>query len=334
MEKYSILIKDASIVVKPGKTIRRGYVYINKGTIVDVGEGEVPEDYEFANYVIEGKGRIVLPGVVCPLTTLSAYPSRFGGERASSSEELYYASKMALQELLLHGVTTVGTVEKKGEPVIRAMVDSGIRGVLFLDTSEPTWKDQFAVLMNRWNGYEGRIKIGLADLEGKEEVIELAKKANIPVISVKEDEYVIYVRESRDFAKGRGVLELRKGDTKALGYSEAAKNLDPLSLVRALYMFGGKPEELLEMITVNAAKILGFDNIGTIERGKRADVLILDASEPPGWNAGRGEAIDVIIASAPKVESVIIDGEMVVDISESLNIGVNDVKRAKKLFEK
>ena len=79
MEKYSILIKDASIIVKPGKSIRKGFVYINKGKIVEVGEGEVPPEYEFANYVIEGKGRIVLPGIICPLTSLSAYPSRFGG---------------------------------------------------------------------------------------------------------------------------------------------------------------------------------------------------------------------------------------------------------------
>ena len=57
-----------------------------------------------------------------------------------------------------------------------------------------------------------------------------------------------------------------------------------LSLLAAMNMacvlFGLKPEEALRGATVNAARALGLDDRGSIERGKRADLAVWDVQSP------------------------------------------------------
>ncbi|HMG34681.1 MAG TPA: amidohydrolase family protein [Blastocatellia bacterium] len=60
-------IKDAQIVVSPGKTIAKGTVVFRKGLIVDVGENaKIPADAR----VIDGSGSVVYPGLIDAYTNL------------------------------------------------------------------------------------------------------------------------------------------------------------------------------------------------------------------------------------------------------------------------
>jgi len=65
----------------------------------------------------------------------------------------------------------------------------------------------------------------------------------------------------------------------------------------AALRYGAKEEDLLKMLTINPAKILGIDDrIGTIEKGKDADLVV--------WS---GHPFDM----SSKVESVYINGEKI-----------------------
>ena len=326
-EGYSVLFKGGTVVEEPGKSYL-GYVYANKGKIVAVGKGEPPDEYAFATYMIDGRGRILTPGLVCPLTSLTKHPSRFGGKEAESDEELYYAALMALQDLLLSGFTTVGTVEHKVDPVARAIAQSGIRAVIFVDASKEGWKDQLRILLNRWQGYEERIYAGIAALEENEEAERLAEELNLPLVSRKKG---IVVKEVEGLSKERGIVTLERGGKRTYGFV-GSKTTSPLNVVRALYYTGLKPVEALRAITTDAAEVLGISGIAKLKPGYHADMVVWDVSEPPGWTAGKGEPEEIILSANPKVEAVIAAGEVVVDISQMLTIGAKDVKKARRLF--
>jgi len=326
-EGYSVLFRDGVVVEEPGKSYV-GYVYANKGKIVAVGKGEPPDEYAFATYNINGKGRILTPGLICPLTSLTKHPSRFGGKEAETDEELYYAALMALQDLLLSGFTTVGTIESKVEPVVRAVVQAGIRAVIFVDSSAPGWKDQLRLLLNKWKGYEERIYAGVAALNGDEEAVKLARELGLPLVSPKEG---IVLKEAEGIAKERGVVLLERGGVRTYGFL-GSKTTNLMNVIRTLYYTGTGALEAFKAVTVNAAEVLGLEKVGKLKPGYYADMVVWDVSEPPGWTAGKGEPEEVIIATNPKVEAVIAAGEVVVDISQMLTIGAKDVKRARRLF--
>ena len=73
------------------------------------------------------------------------------------------------------------------------------------------------------------------------------------------------------------------------------------------------PEQALEMATINGAKALGRDDLGSLEPGKKADVVLLD------FNAPRTQPIHDLVsnivfsASASQVRHVFVDGRHVVD---------------------
>ena len=73
------------------------------------------------------------------------------------------------------------------------------------------------------------------------------------------------------------------------------------------------PEQALEMATINGAKALGRDDLGSLEPGKKADLVLLE------FNAPRTQPIHDLVsnivfsASASQVRHVFVDGRHVVD---------------------
>ncbi len=72
-------------------------------------------------------------------------------------------------------------------------------------------------------------------------------------------------------------------------------------------------EQAIEMATVNGAKALSFDDIGSLEKGKKADIILLDVMKP--HMAPHRNIISNIVycGTGADVETVIIDGKIVVD---------------------
>ena len=93
-------------------------------------------------------------------------------------------------------------------------------------------------------------------------------------------------------------------------------------------------EQVLGMATIDGAKALSWENgVGSIEAGKKADLVIIDLNKPhlcPLYN----EASHLVYAAkASDVETVIINGKMVLENSKLATLNVERtmemVKKAK-----
>ena len=74
-----------------------------------------------------------------------------------------------------------------------------------------------------------------------------------------------------------------------------------------------KPTELLRMATINGARALGLEKeTGSLEVGKRADIVLLKFDRPPVQPASDVPAMIVYGASGRDVDTVLIDGRSVV----------------------
>jgi cytosine/adenosine deaminase-related metal-dependent hydrolase len=92
------------------------------------------------------------------------------------------------------------------------------------------------------------------------------------------------------------------------------------------------PEMVLEMATLNGARAMGIDaEVGSIEAGKRADFIVIDMDAPhltPVWNP-----VATVVRSAvgSDVDTVVIDGRIVVQGRKVLTLDeeaiVEDVRR-------
>ena len=73
------------------------------------------------------------------------------------------------------------------------------------------------------------------------------------------------------------------------------------------------PEQALEMATINGAKALGRDDLGSLGPGKKADVVLLDFNTPRTQPIHDLVSNIVFSASASQVRHVFVDGRHVVN---------------------
>jgi len=124
---------------------------------------------------------------------------------------------------------------------------------------------------------------------------------------------------------------LADGLLVALGSDGAAcnDNLDgfhEMRLAALLHKARGGPGAIpaktaLRMATRNGALVLGLDDLGSIQTGMRADLVLLDMSCPHvAPNAGDLVGRVVFAARAADVHTVLVDGKVVVDEGELLTV--------------
>jgi cytosine/adenosine deaminase-related metal-dependent hydrolase len=126
-------------------------------------------------------------------------------------------------------------------------------------------------------------------------------------------------------AHGRMPELLAKGVRVALG-TDSPNNSNHLDLVRAMNMaaiqykdarqdLGQIPAETaLELATLRGAQALGLgDELGSIEPGKRADLVLFDTQRPE-WQALFNPINNLVYnADGRSVHTVVVDGQVVVD---------------------
>jgi cytosine/adenosine deaminase-related metal-dependent hydrolase len=72
------------------------------------------------------------------------------------------------------------------------------------------------------------------------------------------------------------------------------------------------PGKVLEMCTIDAARALGMEReIGSLEVGKKADVILVDLRRPHLYPANMPEFRLTYFANGNDVDTVIVDGEVV-----------------------
>lgn len=125
---------------------------------------------------------------------------------------------------------------------------------------------------------------------------------------------------------------LKRGVNVALGTDGAASNNnnDIIEAMRFTVLtqrgFRRDPTivtawDALEMATINGARALGLEDlIGSLEPGKKADVVIVKLDEPHVYPVNDPLGALVYSANASDVETVILNGEVVVDGGRHVNI--------------
>lgn len=74
------------------------------------------------------------------------------------------------------------------------------------------------------------------------------------------------------------------------------------------------PDDLLQMQTRNAAQALGWESwLGSLEAGKRADIVIRSQDRPETWPRHNRERQQLLIARGKSVDTVIVDGEVLLE---------------------
>jgi len=89
------------------------------------------------------------------------------------------------------------------------------------------------------------------------------------------------------------------------------------------------PRQVLRMATMGGAKALGLgQEIGSIEVGKRADLVIIDLDRPHLWPVHDPVATYFHWGQAGDVETVIVDGEIVIRDGRSTRVELRQVAAA------
>jgi 5-methylthioadenosine/S-adenosylhomocysteine deaminase len=130
-----------------------------------------------------------------------------------------------------------------------------------------------------------------------------------------------------------GVEMIRAGMEVGLGTDGPAgsnNNLDMVeemaSAARLQKVTRGDPKaisarEVLRLATIGGAQVLGLaDKIGTLERGKRADVVIVDLQRPKVQPVYSVESAIVYAASGSSVVTTIVDGKILMRRGELLTV--------------
>jgi 5-methylthioadenosine/S-adenosylhomocysteine deaminase len=148
-------------------------------------------------------------------------------------------------------------------------------------------------------------------------------------------------------SKGRFPEMLEHGVNVGVG-GDASDCSNFADMIRVMYLAAVLPkdyrndpgisaaETAIEMATINGAKALGMaDAIGSLEPGKRADVIILNMWRPE-WIPNYSEVQNLVYsADGRSVETVYVNGRLIMDAGKVLTVDENEViARCMMLSEK
>lgn len=171
------VINHATVLtMDPEKHIYKdGYVVMEDNKILETGEGKGPEN---ADCVVDGKGGILMPGMVNVHSHISMIPFRSMGDdcpdrlrrflfplelEAMTPELIYLSARYAICELLLSGVTSVLDMYYFEDQVARACEKMGIRawvGETVINMATCDSKEPYGglaiceELLKKWSGHD------------------------------------------------------------------------------------------------------------------------------------------------------------------------------------
>lgn len=139
--------------IDEGHRIRTGDILIENGRIAQIGRGLK------AKGAIDCTGRLIMPGLCNAHTHTASILFRGAGEDLSLYEmfhrllfpaeakmrpaDSYIAAKMCMQEMQATGTTAIFNLDLIAEPVLKAMKETGMKGVIAVATKDqPIYSDQ------------------------------------------------------------------------------------------------------------------------------------------------------------------------------------------------
>ncbi len=352
-----ILIDGAKIVTfredKP--VINEGYVFINKGIVVAVGEGPPPPEYEFAEYVIDGRGRVVMPGFVLGIPDLLQLPFRYISRcsrnpreciESVSKDELRALIEVSLTILSFGGATSIVALANTDyvDVVAKAVSKCWVRTRLLFKnrdelcegvrTATKSIVDQDAIPKGILSF--GVLSKGTVDVS-QDELRSLNAFAYVDScnddVARKLQDRLTCINTSSELCTRKVVvdaIELWRGE-EGIAFTNPRLS-HPRSYIQMLRFNGLSPKEITRVLSSANPWSL---NIGVprIVEGATADIIILNFREPPhGPTIFDDEGLyELICDNMYSVETVIVAGDLVVDRFEPLMIGRKEFETVKRV---
>ena len=410
------LIKNATLLDMSldVPNVRKSDILVEDNIIVKIEENI--EDN--CDKILDAKEMVVMPGFVNTHTHLAMSIFRgykddqklmdwlenaiFPVEDKLRPEDIYWNSFLSCIELIKTGTTTCNDMYFGMDQTIKAVEESGLRGVVAWCITDTSIKDKIIRTREyheKYN-YEGsKIKVYVSAHApyscGPETIqlcVDLAKELNTGIHihlseTLQEDKIIrerygktgteylndlhvfdvpvvlahgIYISDNDlEILKGvRGgishnpisncklssgicdVTKLRKngisvglgtdgiGSTTTLDMFEEMKTAAYLQNINTMEPTSIKAYDILKMATIEGARVLGLDNeIGTIEVGKKADMIFINTNKTHLYPENDLCTNLVYSANGADVDTVMIDGKIIMQNRKLLDINEKHVKK-------
>jgi len=278
----------------------------------------------------------------------------------TTPNDAYHFAILAAYHLLKTGVTTVVFSDPYLESIARGVLNVGIRPIIAVGVGCPfssnNWEKEFLSLYNKWSSpTQPGVVLKLCDPLQAKEVLELSRSYNIPVLV---DSIVDLSKLPKDLIIGNRIIALGGCSRKdldiirqfnislstnpsveicnfTLSAEKPSISLDLVPSYDVRYLlniatsrFLLSPEEAFKAITLWGYEQLGMRNFGEIKVGNVADLLVFSYNEPLSLPIDREAPYETLIFSAYNLESVLVNGEAVLDGGVPLNVGGKDIEKA------
>ncbi len=365
-----ILIRDSSILTMDSKKpfIGKGYIYIDQGKIVALGDGEPQPELEFADYIINDRFIATLPGFTVGIGDIIKYFFRFIEAKnikeiieMLSKSDLYALVEVVLTSLTANGATSIITLLYNPDPKILSAI---------VAAASSSWiRTRIMILLDGFkdsSSIENEIRNALKSSKDPEAITKNIVSFGLYVIDEKSIKKMIDIVNSIDVfvytdatiqQKLHRVfpdIENRKyiiinptnPHTRCI-FSDAASwryncgispydsmLLNPKKLLQETYRVIDNAEESV-LIVSSYNSINHIISPGIIKENSIADIIILDFGEPPYGPIPmtRNAIISEIIDSNFIVKTAIIGGEIVLDNGVLLTISRESIKKAQSIVE-
>jgi len=355
-----ILITNATILTMSYRhdlVISKGYVYLRNGVIEGVGEGDPPDEFQYPELLINGEGRLVAPGLVSGITTVTLYPFRYVIKEIDwrslsdfitvlTRTDVYYLAALTFMELMRRGVTVALITDIFLENVARAANDLGMYVTLAVPFGcgikdfDP--EHELKLLMSRWEGKFSNIKVAaLYCGDPTEEWVGLVKELGVRAYVLNASrrvgglEGVTYINPNFEVSSNDPVIRYgpqlklwRPNEGLGIGVSPS---YSMSSVMKDASLLTGVNEiDVLAATTVINSKLVGFEGLGSLDAGSTANIVMYDTSEPPGWPVitDLRYLARAVVMGDLDVETVIVGDDILVDNKETLTIGYELVRKA------
>jgi cytosine/adenosine deaminase-related metal-dependent hydrolase len=344
--------------------MRDVYVGIEDGIIKGVSTREL-EGFEYPDLEVGGKNRLVSPAMIVMNSFLYLYPFRyriFMGKLNPgniidmlSPNDVYYFALAGAYHLLKRGVGTVVFSGPHLDITARAVSEVGLRPILAVSvTSDGTWEKEFSTLYNRWSsGDENRVVLRLCDQEYLDDVLGVSREYHIPILvdrdvdlsnadlndtnviglggGSRHDLNKILNRAGLSWTPSFEVSNFPLSKYKPSLSLDLTPSFDPLfELKLAVTKLFLMPDEALNSATTWGYSQLGKNKYGKIETGYIGDLTVFELNEPPAFPLDSLTPYESMIFSIGYPETVIVNGDAVLDGGAPINVGLKEIERIRE----
>jgi cytosine/adenosine deaminase-related metal-dependent hydrolase len=369
LHELKILIKAGIAFLKDSSPVPNAYIGVNDGKIEAISKREL-EEYDDAELIVGGFDRLVSPGFVTTQSFIQLYPFRyriFSGKTnpndlisTMTSKDAYYFSLLGAYHLLRSGITTVVVTEPFVEQVARAVKTVGLRPIVSAEIGcnwiKGDWKKNFESLYSKWiSKDESGIVLKLCDEDEAEEAMAISNEYKLPIlvdrnVNLKRINNISPYTIALGGGSRKDLEKIRKNNLNlaftpslevckfTLGAYKPSISIDLTPKFDIRNEMGIATSRLL-LTAEEAFKAVtdwGYSQLkisGGISVGNTTDILIFEVNEPPSYPIDKEAPYESLIYSSYSLETVIINGEAVLDGGVPLNVGTKDIEEANRKVE-